>query len=111
MAWCSSSFADVLSQFAMRAPLELRQGTQSSSHVLVVPPVEMQQGAWGPFELWWANLGFLSSCTWEVRPPLELRQPTQCPPQVAVGNWRFLSSGNRVPRAPVVLQLGTWVSS
>jgi len=72
VAWCSSSFADVLSQFAMRAPLELRQGTQSSSHVVVVPPVEMQQGAWGPFELWQAKLGFLSSCTWGVGPPLDI---------------------------------------
>lgn len=42
---CSSSFADVLSQFALKAPLELRQGTLSSSHVVVVPPVELQQGA------------------------------------------------------------------
>ena len=36
----------------------------------------MQQGAWGPFELWCAKLGFLSSCTWGVGPPLELRQAT-----------------------------------
>ena len=63
VTWCSSSFADVLSQFATKASLELRQGTQSSSHVAVVPPFEMQQGAWGAFELWWASLGFLSSCT------------------------------------------------
>ena len=63
VACYSSSFADVLFQFALKTPLELRQGTQSSSHVAVVPPFEMQQGAWGAFELWWASLGFLSSCT------------------------------------------------
>ena len=45
VAWCSSSFADVLSQFATKASLELRQGTQSSSFVMVVLPVEMQQAA------------------------------------------------------------------
>ena len=85
VTWCSSSFADVLSQFATKASLELRQGTQSSSHVVVVPPVEMQQGAWGPFELWCAKLGFLSSCTWGVGPPLELRQATWGSSQVATG--------------------------
>ena len=78
---------------------------------MVVPPVEMQQGAWSPFEIWWDNLGFLSSCTWGVVPPLELRQETRGSSQVAVGNWGFLSSGNRVPGAPVKLQLGTRVSS
>ena len=71
----------------------------------------MQQGAWSPFELWWDNLGFLSSCTWGVVPPLELRQATRGSSQVAVGNWGFLSSGNRVPGALVELQLGTRVSS
>ena len=35
----------------MRAPPELRQGTQSSSQVLLVPPIDLQQVALGPFEL------------------------------------------------------------
>ena len=48
-----SSCAEVLAQFAVRGPFELRQGTQSSSRVLVVPPLELQQGARDPFKLWW----------------------------------------------------------
>ena len=35
----------------MRAPPELRQGTQSSSRILLVPPIDLQQVALGPFEL------------------------------------------------------------
>lgn len=68
---CSSSFAEVLSQFALKAPLELRQGTQSSSHVVVVPPVEMQQVLrvllsyggliWGSSPVSPEELGFLFS--------------------------------------------------
>ena len=34
-----SSCAEILSGFAMIAPPELRQGTQSSSQVLLVPPL------------------------------------------------------------------------
>ena len=45
--------AEILVQFAVRASLELRQGTQSSSRVPVGSPLELQQGALGPFELWW----------------------------------------------------------
>ena len=71
----------------------------------------MQQGAWSPFELWWDNLGFLSSCTWGVRHSLELRQATRGSSQVAVGNLGFLPSGNRGPGAPGKLRLGTGVSS
>ena len=52
-----SSCAEVLSQFAVRLPLELRKETQSSSRVLVLPPLELQQPAWGPFELWQGTQG------------------------------------------------------
>ena len=67
-----SSCAEVLAQFAVIGPFELRQGTQSSSRVLVVPPLGMHQGVWDPFELLWGtwgssrvaavDLGLLSSC-------------------------------------------------
>ena len=46
-----SSCAEVLAQFPLRAPLELRQGTENSSQFLVVPPLELQQGTRGPLEL------------------------------------------------------------
>ena len=52
-----SSHAEVLSRFAMGAPLELRQWIQSSSRVLVVPPLKLHQGGWGPFELHWGTRG------------------------------------------------------
>ena len=52
-----SSHAEVLSRFAMGAPLELRQWIQSSSRVLVVPPLKLHLGAWGPFELHWGTRG------------------------------------------------------
>ena len=52
-----SSHAEVLSHFAMGAPLELRQWIQSSSQVLVVAPVKLHQGIWGPFEVCWGTRG------------------------------------------------------
>ena len=52
-----SSHAEVLSQFAIVSPLELRQWIQSSSRVLVVPPLKLHQGGWGPFELHWGTRG------------------------------------------------------
>ena len=52
-----SSHAEVLSQFAIVSPLELRQWIQSSSRVLVVPPLKLHLGAWGPFELHWGTRG------------------------------------------------------
>lgn len=61
-----SSHAEVLSRFAMGAPLELRQWIQSSSQVLVVPPLKLH---WG--------LGVLSSCIGELGVPLELQQWTR----------------------------------
>ena len=45
------SCAEFLSRFSVRAPPELRQGTQSSSRVMLVPPINLQQVALGPFEL------------------------------------------------------------
>ena len=47
----------------MSGLLELRQGTPSSSRDLLVPPLELQQGAWGPFKLW-LGLGVPLNLQW-----------------------------------------------
>ena len=56
-----SKCVEILSRFAVIAPLEIRQGTQGSSRVLVLPPCESQLGAQG-----------LLSCARAFGAPLEL---------------------------------------
>ena len=52
VAWCYCLVVlRSYSLFTVREPLELRKGTQSYTRVLVMPPLELQQGAWVSFEL------------------------------------------------------------
>ena len=60
VAWCYCLVVmRSYSLFTLREPLELRKGTQSSTTVLVMPPLKLQQGAWVSFELRQGTQGFL----------------------------------------------------
>ena len=100
-----SSCAEVLSRFAVRAPVEFRQGSQSSSRVLFVPPLDLQQCTWGTLELqqvlsipfeYSSEHGVPLESLWKA--PLEWRQETQSSSRVSVMPplklwWVISSSG------------------
>lgn len=72
----------------MSTPLELRQGTLSSSRDLLVPSLELQQGARGPFKLW-LGLGVPLSLQRVLSVPLRYSMELRAPLEF----WWVLSMG------------------